>query len=171
MSSSEPASGAAESSAAQRNRENVQVAVRVRPATVDEKCGVNYKNMIKVVDGSLLVFDPDCDGQGIRSRGEARRRVGSRRARNMRYAYDHVFGEECGQQLIFERTTLPLIDYVTRGFAATVFAYGATGSGKVCIRCLIVARVKCTRPPHTRPRSPSPRRPTRCSAALPVVLE
>ena len=53
-----------------------------------------------------------------------------RRAKNLRYAYDHVFDETVGQEIIFERTTRPLIDYVCSGYAATVFAYGATGSGK-----------------------------------------
>ena len=119
---------------ATRGADNVRVAVRVRPASLREKCGVAYRSMVKVVDEKMITFDPeDALYQVVSgsSRLRGRARVGTRRVRNMNYAYDHVFGEDCGQHLIFERTTLPLVESATRGFKATVFAYGATGSGKV----------------------------------------
>ena len=114
-------------------RDRVRVAVRVRPASLTEKCGM-YKDMVKVVDGSMLVFDPDqtADGRCIArgSEGLGRRRIGLRRAKNLRYAYDQVFDADVGTEIVFEQTTRPLIEYVCAGYAGTVFAYGATGSGK-----------------------------------------
>ena len=113
----------------------VRVAVRVRPASLDERRG-SFRPIIKVVDEQMLVFDP-CeiteDGHCVNESNSLtvrRRAFGVRRAKNLRYAYDHVFGDSTGQALIFERTTRPLIDYVIKGYKASVFAYGATGSGK-----------------------------------------
>jgi kinesin family protein 18/19 len=116
-------------------QENIQVAVRIRPATLAERVG-SFRHMVKKVDSGILTFDPEetsdgrCDRKSILPDKLRRKRIGMRRCRNLSYAYDHVFDEDCGQSLIFERTTRPLIDFVTQGFAATVFAYGATGSGK-----------------------------------------
>ena len=56
--------------------------------------------------------------------------MGVRVARNRRYAYDHVFDADAGQEAVFRVTTRPLIDEVVKGLNATVLAYGATGSGK-----------------------------------------
>jgi replication-associated recombination protein RarA len=55
---------------------------------------------------------------------------GSRRHKEVRYAFDRVFNESCSQQEVFEGTTKGLIDGVLNGFNATVFAYGSTGCGK-----------------------------------------
>ena len=124
MSSSAPASRAA--------GDSVQVAVRVRPASLKEKCGVNFKSMVRCVGDNVLVFDPEEteDGRCVTTDNETRRRVGMKRVKNLRYAYDHIFDADVGTSVIFERTTRPLIDYVISGYSATVFAYGATGSGK-----------------------------------------
>ena len=111
------------------NDDRVKVVVRVRPASLEEKCGA-YKSMVRVVDGNMLVFDPDTTEDG-RVLNSIPRRVGLRRAKNLRYAYDHVFDADTGQSVIFERTTRPLIAFACAGYQATVFAYGATGSGKV----------------------------------------
>ncbi len=115
-----------------RPSDSVQVAIRVRPASLAEQCGTSFKNMVRVVDDKMLVFDPDStdDGRILNRHGEVRRRLGLRRNKNLRYAFDAVFGEDTGQTAIFEKTTRPLIDFVCAGYAATVFAYGATGSGK-----------------------------------------
>ena len=46
------------------------------------------------------------------------------------FQYDHVYGENCTQQNIYEHSVAPLVMGCFRGFNATVFAYGQTGSGK-----------------------------------------
>ena len=113
--------------------DRVQVAVRLRPASLREKCA-NYRSLVRVTGDNILCFDPEQTDDGHvetdNSSGDWHRRVGIRRAKNINYAYDHVFDADCGTEPIFEKTTRPLIDYVCSGYAATVFAYGATGSGK-----------------------------------------
>lgn len=45
----------------------------------------------------------------------------------VRYAFDRVHDQYATQEEIYETTTKSLIPFVTNGFNATVFAYGATG--------------------------------------------
>ena len=54
------------------------------------------------------------------------------RSREKKYAFDHAFSEDVRQREVYEKTTQFLIEGVAEGFNATVFAYGATGAGKVC---------------------------------------
>jgi kinesin family protein 18/19 len=46
------------------------------------------------------------------------------------YTFDNVFDEETRQKEVFENSTQNLIEGITDGYNATVFAYGATGAGK-----------------------------------------
>jgi len=55
---------------------------------------------------------------------------GKGRSRDIKYAFDRVFNETSTNLEVYEKTTEPLIDYVLDGVNASVFAYGATGSGK-----------------------------------------
>ena len=47
-----------------------------------------------------------------------------------RYTFDAVFDRDSDNHEVFEEAVLPLVEWVTAGFNATCFAYGATGSGK-----------------------------------------
>ncbi|XP_068084408.1 kinesin-like protein KIF19 [Anabrus simplex] len=53
-----------------------------------------------------------------------------KRGGERRYVYDVAFGEESTQEEVYEHTTRSLVQDVLVGYNATVFAYGATGSGK-----------------------------------------
>jgi kinesin family member 2/24 len=46
------------------------------------------------------------------------------------FIFDEAFDEACNNNLIYERTCLPLIDFFFKGGNATCFAYGQTGAGK-----------------------------------------
>ncbi|CAG7731392.1 unnamed protein product, partial [Allacma fusca] len=46
------------------------------------------------------------------------------------YDFDWVFDETSSQEEVYKNTAAPLVRSVMEGFCATVFAYGATGSGK-----------------------------------------
>ena len=46
------------------------------------------------------------------------------------FFFDFVFDKNTSQQEIYNKTTKPLLESIIEGFNATVFAYGATGSGK-----------------------------------------
>ena len=46
------------------------------------------------------------------------------------FFFDHVFDKTTSQLDVYNKTTKPLLESIIEGFNATVFAYGATGSGK-----------------------------------------
>ncbi|KAI8968280.1 P-loop containing nucleoside triphosphate hydrolase protein, partial [Mycotypha africana] len=46
------------------------------------------------------------------------------------FIFDDVFDLNCPNNIVYERTALPLVSYIFQGGKATCFAYGQTGSGK-----------------------------------------
>ena len=55
---------------------------------------------------------------------------GGARDAQLRFAFDGVFDEACGQDAVYARVAAPLVDDLLRGVNSTVFAYGQTGAGK-----------------------------------------
>ncbi|XP_072321500.1 kinesin-like protein KIF18A [Eucyclogobius newberryi] len=109
---------------------HVKVVVRVRPENENEK-RENFRNVVQVVDNHMLIFDPkqqdlSCFGsQRVRSRD-----INKKANKDLKFVFDHVFGENSTQVDIFDNTTKAIIDGVMNGFNCSVFAYGATGAGK-----------------------------------------
>ena len=56
--------------------------------------------------------------------------ISSQKQKEIEFEFDFIFSEEITQKEIYECTTEKLINKVMEGFNATVFAFGATGSGK-----------------------------------------
>jgi kinesin family member 18/19 len=52
------------------------------------------------------------------------------RSREQRYYFDRIFDNRISTQHVYEKTCAHLVESVLKGFNATVFAYGTTGSGK-----------------------------------------
>ena len=52
------------------------------------------------------------------------------RSREQRYFFDKIFNKYCSTQQVYDKSVSHLIESVVKGFNATVFAYGTTGSGK-----------------------------------------
>eukprot|EP00768_Dysnectes_brevis_P007932 gnl/Dysnectes_brevis/6925_a11157_224.p1 GENE.gnl/Dysnectes_brevis/6925_a11157_224~~gnl/Dysnectes_brevis/6925_a11157_224.p1 ORF type:complete len:1027 (-),score=323.56 gnl/Dysnectes_brevis/6925_a11157_224:101-3181(-) len=102
---------------------NFIVAVRCRPENREERSGP-YRNVIKVCNQNMLVFDPKPQT------GNIRRGPGSHRHRDVRFAFDRVFREEATNAEVYEQTAKRLLDPVLKGFNGSMFAYGATGAGK-----------------------------------------
>ena len=71
----------------------------------------------------VLLLDP---GKPSRQPDHLRKRRNNER----QYLFDIAFGADSTQEEVYLKTTKPLVDSVLRGYNATVFAYGATGSGK-----------------------------------------
>lgn len=46
------------------------------------------------------------------------------------FAFNHVFGQDEGQQQIYDKTAAKMVDKLFKGYNATILAYGQTGSGK-----------------------------------------
>ena len=67
--------------------------------------------------------------------------LNSGREQMHQYTYDRVFDENSTQRELYEGTTKPLITSLMEGVNCTVFAYGATGAGKVYILTYIHALV------------------------------
>lgn len=83
--------------------------------------------IIEVVDDRLLIFDPPDTNPLSRMYNQAKYLShGPRKTKDIRYAFDKVFHDKCGQQEVFEGTTQPLLDGVLRGYNASVFAYGVS---------------------------------------------
>ena len=110
---------------------NVTVCVRVRPANELER---GKPNLVNIVDDNCIVFDPhDADAQQEQApsaRTRKRLAAGRRRTREQIYKFDNVFAPSATQEDVYAATAKNVIDSVLNGFNATVFAYGATGSGK-----------------------------------------
>jgi kinesin family protein 18/19 len=47
------------------------------------------------------------------------------------YEFDKVFSEEATNQQVYESTARSLVPKVLDGMNCTIFAYGATGAGKI----------------------------------------
>ncbi|XP_075966288.1 kinesin-like protein KIF18A [Anarhichas minor] len=109
---------------------HVKVVVRVRPINEREK-RENYRNVVQVVDNHMLIFDPkEEDTSCFGSQRGRNRNVSKKANKDLKFVFDHVFGENSTQDDIFDSTTKGVLDSVMNGFNCTVFAYGATGAGK-----------------------------------------
>ncbi|XP_050463341.1 kinesin-like protein KIF19 isoform X3 [Cataglyphis hispanica] len=93
--------------------QKLMVAVRIRPLALNE----NGTRCLHAVNNKMVMLeDQDSDKQ--------------KRTAPRQYLYDIVFGENATQEEVYEETTKNLAQDVLNGYNATVFAYGATGSGK-----------------------------------------
>ncbi|KAK2819844.1 hypothetical protein Q7C36_021490 [Tachysurus vachellii] len=109
---------------------HVKVVVRVRPLNSKEKDG-NLKNIVRVVDNHMLVFDPkEPEVKFFRGQKAGTRDLRKRANKDLKFVFDRVFGEDSTQMELFENTTKGVVDGVLNGYNCTVFAYGATGAGK-----------------------------------------
>ncbi|XP_063240330.1 kinesin-like protein KIF19 isoform X1 [Bacillus rossius redtenbacheri] len=102
--------------AAAAAQEKFLVAVRVRPLRNNEN-----RRALHVVDDKMLVMEDDSAKLGV---------LRQKRPGDRQYVFDFVFKEESSQEEVYSATTRPLVSDVLDGYNATVFAYGATGSGK-----------------------------------------
>lgn len=46
------------------------------------------------------------------------------------YNFDHVFGEQADQAMLYDDVVAPILEEVLLGYNCTIFAYGQTGTGK-----------------------------------------
>jgi kinesin family protein 18/19 len=103
------------------NKENMIVAVRVRPLNHRE---VEFSNIetVKVINREIVtVLDP------LEHLGKSEE---LKNKREQQYAFDFAFDKNTPQEEVYMYTSQFLLQGVIDGFNATVFAYGATGAGK-----------------------------------------
>ncbi|CAD6904987.1 unnamed protein product [Tilletia controversa] len=73
--------------------------------------------------------DPSGAGKGQEGAGDA----GSGHSANSNkktYNFDHVFGPEADQGMVYQDVVAPILKEVLEGYNCTIFAYGQTGTGK-----------------------------------------
>lgn len=94
---------------------NVKVAIRIRPIPEPEHSIVSIFNKKYVL---------------IEKENEKESYLLSQKKKTSTYVFDVVFDVNASQEEVFVETAKPLIPHVLKGINCTVFAYGATGSGK-----------------------------------------
>lgn len=98
----------------------------MRPDNEKEKHSFKSKTVVRVLDERMVIFDPATSGSehlpGVPDHYT--------RSKDQRYTFDRVFDQYAAQEEVYEHTAKLLLENVLNGFNATVFAYGATGSGK-----------------------------------------
>uniref|UniRef100_A0AAG5DAE3 Kinesin motor domain-containing protein n=1 Tax=Anopheles atroparvus TaxID=41427 RepID=A0AAG5DAE3_ANOAO len=109
----------------------IRVAVRVRPFNAREM-EQNPRNIIKVLDRSTLMFDPDEDEDEFFFHGvkQTHRDITKRVKKKLTMEYDDVFDNTATNADIYEVCMKPLVQSVMNGYNCSVFVYGATGAGK-----------------------------------------
>ncbi|XP_011195760.1 kinesin-like protein KIF18A [Zeugodacus cucurbitae] len=110
---------------------NIKVVVRVRPYNRRE-LEQNQRQIVKVLDDSTLLFDPDEEDDEFFFQGTKQnyRDITKRVNKKISMDFDRVFDPEATNRQIFEECTSPLVASVLNGYNCSVFVYGATGAGK-----------------------------------------
>ena len=104
-----------------QGRKNMMVAVRVRPLS-DRETNSGVHSCCQVLQGGRTVTI---------EKAQSAKYLRSQKGSLHEYTFDAAFGSTSTQQEIYQATTKPFMKQVIDGFNVTVFAYGATGSGKV----------------------------------------
>lgn len=106
------------------------VVVRIRPQNHRELETESHA-VTQMVDENVLVFDPKEEINDMFSGAKFRDRgITCRKRKDLKFVFDRVFNENSTQQEVFEFTTKQILEGVLNGYNCSVFAYGATGSGK-----------------------------------------
>ncbi|KAL7733782.1 hypothetical protein ACLKA6_011505 [Drosophila palustris] len=110
---------------------NIKVVVRVRPYNRREQ-EQNQRCIIKVMDRSSLLFDPDEEDDEFFFQGTKQqyRDISKRTNKKLSMEYDRVYDIDRTNEDLFMECTAPLVDAVLDGYNCSVFVYGATGAGK-----------------------------------------
>ncbi|CAI5476682.1 unnamed protein product [Closterium sp. Yama58-4] len=101
---------------------SLQVVVRVRPLS-NRDLGRSRHDIVRVLDDkTVVVLDPDVDKQYLDKI--------QHRTKEKHFSFDRAFSGVSSNVEVYTPTVQPMIQGLTEGLNATVFAYGATGSGK-----------------------------------------
>lgn len=88
------------------------VVVRVRPPAAGERAA--QQPLLRVVDHKTLVFDPEglggAPGPALPARGT------KHPGRQHKFVFDRVFGEQAGQEEVFQHTTRGMVGTVLAGY-------------------------------------------------------
>ncbi|KAK4702815.1 hypothetical protein P7C70_g3405, partial [Phenoliferia sp. Uapishka_3] len=88
------------------------------------------RKVLKVLDDRILVFDPPETNAVASFQRQNNYPVMGKKVKDIRFCFDKVFDEDCGQEEVYDGSAKALVSHVMNGFHSTVMAYGATGCGK-----------------------------------------
>ena len=103
----------------QDKKSSITVAIRVRPLNQNE-LEITPVEGIKIINSNSLIVTSDPNAANKKTN----------LIKEHQFFFDYVFGPSASQEQVYESTTQKLLPGIIDGFNATVFAYGATGSGK-----------------------------------------
>ena len=104
---------------ANNKKSSITVAIRIRPLNKNE-LDISSVECIRAINSTSLLVTTDSSINNKKSN----------QIKEQQFFFDYVFDKNTSQQAIYENTTKNLLTGIIDGFNATVFAYGATGSGK-----------------------------------------
>jgi kinesin family protein 18/19 len=104
------------------------VAVRIRKLN-NKDIEFSANETIKKIDRDTLVISEPINPD-INSHSENPSIVKPQKIKENYFSYDFIFDKDTTQEEIYLNTSKLLVQEVLEGYNATVFAYGATGSGK-----------------------------------------
>ncbi|KAL3841705.1 hypothetical protein ACJMK2_019811 [Sinanodonta woodiana] len=107
----------------------VKVVVRIRPENAQEVEG-NFKTVVQIMNEYVLVFDPKEQTIPNYTLRKRPRDLRKRASKDMKFAFDYIFGPGSRNHELYEQTTKTILDGFLNGYNCSVFAYGATGAGK-----------------------------------------
>ena len=100
-------------------KSSITVAIRVRPLNKNE-LEVTPVEGIKIVSSNSLIVASDPNSVNKKTN----------LIKEHQFFFDYVFSQTATQEEVYKNTTQNLLPGIIEGYNATVFAYGATGSGK-----------------------------------------
>ena len=98
---------------------SITVAIRVRPLNQME-LEITSVEGIKIINSNSLIVSSDPNSINKKTN----------LIKEHQFFFDYVFGPSSTQEEVYQSTTKKLLPGIIDGLNATVFAYGATGSGK-----------------------------------------
>jgi kinesin family protein 18/19 len=101
---------------------NILVTVRCRPLSKKES-DLSLVESVKILNGNVVHITDEINANSNNKNKK-------NQIRDQQFYYDFAFDKNTSQKDVYENSTKFLISNVLNGYNATVFAYGATGSGK-----------------------------------------
>ena len=98
-------------------KSSITIAIRVRPLSKNE-LELSSVESVKVISNTSLSVSGEVSNKK------------NNQIKEQQFFFDNVFDKNSSQQEIYTKTTKLLLNGIIEGYNATVFAYGATGSGK-----------------------------------------
>ena len=112
------------------NKNNIIIAVRIRPLNKKELEDSKYKTISVISKDTLIISIPTEYSFNEEKKNKSEKKMSVTKEKQATFKYDFVFDENISQSQIYKYTSSNLIKQVMEGYNATIFAYGATGTGK-----------------------------------------